>query len=89
MAVTQLELNTYQTPKGGECLVPPADTQCGKILRAMQSGVRLTIWNAMVDYGVGALHQRVKDLRDMGWPIQREEKTTNGKRVAELWMEAA
>lgn len=67
-------------------VVPPAETQCGKILRAMQRGEKLTIWNAMVDYGVGALHQRVKDLRDMGWPIERTEVTNNGKTYAQFWM---
>ena len=68
--------------------VPDAKTQCGQLLRAMQGGVRLTIWNAMVDYGCGALHQRMKELRDDGWPIKRQEITVNGKRVAEFWMEA-
>lgn len=67
--------------------VPSAETQCGKLLRAMQRGERLTIWNAMMDYGVGALHQRMKELRDSGWPVKRQEITVNGKRVAEFWME--
>jgi hypothetical protein len=66
--------------------VPAASTQCGKLLRAMQRGVRLTIWNAMTEYGVGALHQRCNELRSMGWPIQRREIVTNGKRVAEFFM---
>ena len=67
--------------------VPDAGTQKGVLLRAMQQGVRLTIWNAMVDYGCGALHQRMKELRDDGWPVKRQEITVNGKRVAEFWME--
>lgn len=66
--------------------IPPASSQCGKLLRAMQSGERLTIWNAMVEYGCGALHQRMRDLKKMGWPVQREEVTRGGKRVAEFWM---
>ena len=69
------------------CEVPPDSTQCGVLLRAMKRGERLTIWNAMVDYKVGALHQRMRELREMGWPIERAEVMKNGRRVAEFWME--
>ena len=68
--------------------LPKHGSQCYRALRAMQDGVRLTIWNAMTDYGIGALHQRMNDLKDMGWPIKREEVTRNGKRVAEFSLEA-
>lgn len=68
------------------CRVPERGTQCYRLLEAMKSGTRLTIWNAMVDYGCGALHQRMRDLKDLGWPIQRQEVTKNGKRVAEFWL---
>lgn len=67
--------------------VPEPGTQCGDLLRAMHRGVRLTIWNAMAEYGCGALHQRMKELRAMGWPVQRREIKVNGKRVAEFWMD--
>ena len=67
--------------------VPAHGTQCYRALRAMQDGEKLTIWNAMNSYGIGALHQRMNDLREMGWPIKREEVTRNGKRVAEFSME--
>ena len=69
------------------CRVPERGTQCYELLMAMQQGVRLTIWNAMTVYNCGALHQRVKELRDAGWPILRREITENGKRVAEFWMD--
>lgn len=75
--MTQLELIA-------PCRVPDRGTQCFELLMAMQAGKKLTIWNAMVEHGVGALHQRMKDLRDMGWPIKRSEVTKNGKRVAEF-----
>lgn len=77
--MTQLELMPVRVPR--------QDTQHYALLQAMQEGVRLTIWNAMVDYGCGALHQRIKELRDMGWPIKRQMVTKNGKQVAEFWME--
>lgn len=67
--------------------VPEAGTQCGDLLRAMHKGVRLTIWNAMTEYGCGALHQRMNELKAMGWPVQRREIKVNGKRVAEFWIE--
>ena len=70
------------------CTVPEKGTQCYELLMAMQSGVRLTIWNAMNEYGVGALSQRIGDLkRRYGWPIQsRTIETNGGARVAEYWL---
>lgn len=77
--MTQLELMP--------CRVPERGTQCYELLMAMQRGKRFTIWNAMQEYGCGALHQRIKDLRDMGWPIQRQViKADNGAKIAEFWL---
>ena len=78
--MTQLELVA-------PCRVPKDGTQHKKLLLAMQSGVRLTIWNAMTEYGCGALHQRIKELRDMGWPIKRQMIDVGGTQVAQFWME--
>ncbi len=68
------------------CKLPERGTQCYELLMAMKSGVRLTIWNAMTEYGCGALHQRMKDLREMGWPIQRQEIRAVKAKVAEFWL---
>lgn len=79
--MTQLELIA-------EVRMPEKGTQCYELLMAMKEGKRLTIWNAMVEHHCGALHQRMKDLRDMGWPIQRQLiKTNGGAPVAEFWLE--
>ncbi len=69
-----------------ECRVPSEDSQCGVLLRAMKKGERLTIWSAM-RLGCGALHQRIGELKRMGWPVQRAVVSKNGKRVAEFWLE--
>lgn len=66
------------------CRLPNKDTQLYELLVAMQEGKRLTIWNAMTEHGVGALHQRMRDLRDLGWPIKRREIEVRGRRVAEF-----
>ena len=66
------------------CRLPQRGTQAYELLMAMQAGKRLTIWNAMVEHGVGALHQRIGDLRRLGWPIKRQEIEINGKYVAEF-----
>lgn len=76
--MTQLELMP-------EVRLPAKGTQCYELLTAMKSGKRLTIWNAMAEHHCGALHQRVKELRDMGWPIQR--RIIEGTNVAEFWLE--
>lgn len=69
------------------CRIPEKGTQCYRLLEAMKSGVHLTIWNAMVDYRCGALHQRIGDLKKLGWPIQRREITgKDGQRLAEFWL---
>lgn len=68
--------------------IPTKGTQAYDLLMAMKDGERLTIWNAMTKYGCGALHQRIKELRDMGWPISRRLiKTNGGAAVAEFWLE--
>jgi len=69
------------------CVVPPAESQCGQILRALERGERLTVARAMTDYGVYALSQRCGELKRMGWPVQsRMIEVPSGKRVAEYWL---
>ena len=69
------------------CRLPKEGTQHHKLLMAMKNGVRLTIWNAMTEYGCGALHQRIKELKERGWPVMRRMKDVGGTHVAEFWME--
>ena len=52
--------------------IPPADTQCGTLLRAFQRGETLTVAEALSRYGVYALSQRVGELKGFGWPIVSE-----------------
>lgn len=69
------------------CRVPAKGTQAYELLMAMHQGERLTIWNAMLKHRCGALHQRMNDLKDLGWPIRRQLIKVNGKQVAEFWLE--
>ncbi len=70
------------------CREPKRGTQAYELLVAMLNGKRLTIWNAMQEHFCGALHQRIKDLRELGWPVQRRTiKTPAGATVAEFWIE--
>lgn len=67
--------------------VPPADTQCGVLLRAFQRGEMLTVAEALSRYGVYALSQRVGELKRAGWPIVAEQfKVQSGARVARYSM---
>lgn len=53
----------------------------------MQRGQRLTVAQALTEYGVFALSQRMGDLRKLGWPVQSRTITTpSGKRVSEYWV---
>lgn len=67
--------------------VPPPDTQCGMLIRAFREGRRLTVAEALKDFGIYALSQRVGELKEAGWPIRSETlKLHSGKRVSVYWM---
>lgn len=66
------------------CTVPAAETQLGTLLQALQRGEKLTVAQALTQYGCYALSQRMGDLKRMGWPVLTSTITTNsGKRVAQ------
>lgn len=67
--------------------VPERGGQLYEILVYLQSGGRLTMAKALTELGVGALSQRVGDLKRMGWPIQsRTIETNGGARVSEYFL---
>ena len=67
--------------------VPDDTTQCGRLLRAFQRGESLTVAEALGQYGVYALSQRVGELKRAGWPIVAEPfKTPGGATVARYYM---
>lgn len=66
------------------CTVPDADTQLGRLLRALQRGMRPTILTAGPVLNIGALSQRVGDLRRMGWPIK--DRRVPGKSYVEYFL---
>lgn len=39
---------------------------CLKVLELLESGVRLTVYDAMVKYGISSLPRRVADLKEKG-----------------------
>ena len=81
-------MTLYDLELEPRCRMPKNGSQCYELLMAMKLGKRLTIWNAMQEHGCGALHQRIKELKDMGWPIlRREVRSDGGAKVAEFWME--
>ena len=63
---------------------PAAGTQLGTLLQALQRGEKLTVAQALTQYGCYALSHRMGDLKRMGWPVLTATITTNsGKRVAQ------
>lgn len=46
--------------------------QCAKLHGILKSGVKLTVLEAMTEYGIGSLPRRVKDLRSGGINIKSE-----------------
>lgn len=68
--------------------VPATNTQHYKLLRAFERGEQLTVAEALTQYGVYALSQRVGELKRMGWPIVSEPfETSGGARVARYRMQ--
>ena len=66
------------------CSVPDSDTLQGKLLRALQSGERLTPISALERFQCFSLSQRMGELRRMGWPITATMiRVPSGKKVAE------
>lgn len=59
-------------------------SQVQKLKRDFNRGRRHTIFSAMVRLGIGALHQRVKELRDSGYEVKRRLVRKHGRNVAEF-----
>ncbi|WP_025324488.1 helix-turn-helix domain-containing protein [Deferrisoma camini] len=49
--------------------------QTRAVLRALEQGHTLTPMEALRDLGVGRLSARIKELRDLGYPIETERVT--------------
>lgn len=64
--------------------MPKEGTQHHKLLMAFKRGEVLTVGNALLEYGVYALSQRVGDLKKMGWHIEREQ--VKGASHYRYWM---
>jgi hypothetical protein len=80
--MTQLAIS-FDAPKP-LCVVPPKDTQLGRLLRALQRGMRPTIITAGPELGIGALSQRIGQLRLMGWQIR--DRRVAGKPYVEYYL---
>ena len=84
MQTTIFEAIAANAPR---CQVPEPQTQQGRLLRALQRGVRPTIVTAGPHLSIGALSQRIGELRKMGWDIK--DRRVHGKPYVEYWLEGA
>ena len=78
------QVTIFEALEKPRCQVPDADTQQGRLLRALQRGMRPTIITAGPQLGIGALSQRIGELRKMGWDIK--DKRVCGKPYVEYWL---
>ena len=53
--------------------------QCKYVLDLLKSGLRLTVREAILNYGIGDLRRRAKDLRDAGYPVKSKMLAGNFK----------
>jgi hypothetical protein len=53
------------------------NTQCKMIKAMLESGYRLTVRDAMINYGISSLPRRILDLKNHGMEIK--SKLINGK----------
>ena len=59
-------------------------SQKGVLLNALQNGEKLTTFDALMNYNVMALSQRMTELQRAGYPIESKMiDTHSGKRVAQ------
>ncbi|SDU39746.1 helix-turn-helix domain-containing protein [Geopseudomonas guangdongensis] len=63
--------------------------QCDLILNHLEKGHSITQRSALMDFGVMALPRRIKDLKEMGYPIRSVMETNNltGQRYARYSLE--
>lgn len=52
--------------------------QCKIVYEALLRGERLTTTKALIDYQIGDLRRRIKDLKDI-WNVPVQDKYVNGK----------
>ena len=81
------QVTIFESLERPRCVVPDPQTQQGRLLRALQRGMRPTIITAGPVLGVGALSQRIGELRKMKWDIK--DKRVPGKPYHEYWLEGA
>lgn len=61
-------------------------TQLELLAEALDRGERLTMLTAINQYGIGALSQRIGDLKRSGYPVDSRTITTpTGKHVSEYF----
>lgn len=64
--------------------------QCELILNHLKKGHSITQRSALMDFGVMALPRRIRDLKDLGYPITSAMETNKltGQRYARYSLEA-
>ena len=63
-----------------------AESQNGQILAWLEAGESITPLDALKQFDCLSLAQRIKNLRDYGWPIEKILEQKNGKRYARYFM---
>ena len=63
------------------------ETDCSKILSLLQSGVRLTVRDAMLQHNISSLPRRILDLKDAGYRdnIKDQWIKPEGKPKYKVW----
>jgi len=72
--------NNHESRKHKEENKAKFTRECEKVYRILHSGVRLTVYDALVKYNISSLPRRCLDLKQQGVNIQSEWVTINGKR---------
>ena len=83
------EENNYQSRKHLEENRDKFSAQCAKVYDLLLSGVRLTTFNAISEYGIGDIRRRIKDLRDINGKTDIQDRwVRDGKstRYKEWWI---
>lgn len=70
--------NNTESQKHFEANTDHFSNQCKIVFEALMRGERLTTAKALIEYGVGDLRRRVKDLIDM-WNVPVQSEFIKGK----------
>lgn len=69
--------NNIESQNNFDANIDKFSNQCKIVFKALSRGERLTTTKALLEYGIGDLRRRIKDLKDI-WEVPVQSKYVDG-----------